>query len=184
MLLRCSPESWLDNHGDALYRVACRSVGDKDLAEDLVQETLISALRSADEYRGDCEERTWLIGILKRRIVDSFRKKARRPQESDVDLRFFDEDLNWRSPNSSWPDSPEELLENAEFIACFESCLEKVPESLAEPFRLREQSGVEAEDICSRMEISTTNLSTRLYRARMLLRKCLEANWFDQGEKR
>jgi RNA polymerase sigma-70 factor (ECF subfamily) len=75
-----SPERWLDDHGDALLGYACARVRDRDAAEDLVQETLLAAWRARASFAGKSSERTWLIGILKHKLADHWRRLAREPR--------------------------------------------------------------------------------------------------------
>lgn len=179
--MRSDASKWLEEHGDVLYRFALARLRDRTLAEDVVQDTLLGALRSADRFEGRSEVRTWLIGILRNKIADHMRKLGR-VQEEPTD-RFFTDRGEWVASPGEWHD-PEGQLTNEEFKRAFAECLGKLPEPLAEAFVLRE---VEEEDygtVCDELAISATNLSTRLYRARMLLRKCLEDNWFAEAVKR
>ncbi len=178
------PTSWLEEHGDILFRCAMRCVNQRELAEDLVQETLVSALKSAQTFESRSSERTWLISILRRRVADHIRKKQRTVQETQHDLEFFDEKAQWKNPNRAWKEDPASYLEDEAFREAFECCLAKMPPQIAEPFMRREIEDQDPEKICSEMEISTTNLSTRLYRARLLLQKCLEAHWFGPRRNR
>ena len=177
------PARWLEQHGDALYRFALARLRDATLAEDAVQETLLGALKNAATFQGRAEERTWLIGILRRKIADHLRRSGRLKEETvDTSEAQFEKNGDWAAPPGEWHD-PEGQLESKEFQAQFQLCLEKLPESLAEAFLLREVEGLDYEKTCDALELSATNLSTRLYRARLLLRKCLEDNWFARGAK-
>jgi RNA polymerase sigma-70 factor (ECF subfamily) len=177
------PTRWLEEHGNALYRFALGRLRDLSLAEDAVQETLLGALKNVGGFEGRAEERTWLIGILRRKIADQLRKAGRLREESvDTAEPAFDKSGRWAAPPGEWHD-PEGQLEKSEFQAQFHMCLEKLPETLAEAFLMREVEGLEYEQVCDQLELSATNLSTRLYRARLLLRKCLEENWFEGGAR-
>lgn len=70
------PEHWLDAHGDALFRFALRRVQNESTAEDLVQETLLAAWSALERRSGESSERTWLVGILKHKIVDHSTRSA------------------------------------------------------------------------------------------------------------
>jgi RNA polymerase sigma-70 factor (ECF subfamily) len=72
-----SPEQWLDEHGDVLYRYALLQFRDEHKAEEAVQETLVAALQSRDRFQGGSSVRTWLIGILKHKVLDQFRRESR-----------------------------------------------------------------------------------------------------------
>lgn len=169
------PSRWLDEHGDVLYRFALGRLRSKEQAEDAVQECLVGALRNAQSFQGRAEERTWLIGILRNKISDQLRRAGR--SKEDVSIEFFSDRGHWVAAPGEWHD-PEASLESQEFQSRFAECMERLPEPLAEAFLLRESEGLEPQNVCDALGISATNLSTRLYRARLLLRQCLETNWF------
>lgn len=165
-----SPESWVDHHGDALLRYALARVVDRSIAEDLVQETLLSAWRGREAFDGGCEPRTWLVAILKRRIADHYRRQGRRretPSDGHLEAAVSEEK----------PAGPE--CEAAEFWAVVSRCAGDLPEHLSRAFRLRTFGEAAPEAICDSEGISRKNLSVRLHRARQLLRRCLESKWFD-----
>ena len=64
------PDKWIDNYADYLYNYAVVRVNDSDLAKDLVQDTFIAALKSAKNFQGKSTERTWLVSILKRKVIE------------------------------------------------------------------------------------------------------------------
>lgn len=187
--LRTDPESWVDDHGDALFRFALARVEKVEIAEELVQETFLAALRSSDKFRGDSQERTWLVSILKRKIIDFFRSKKRdhkvlKDQSVDSWLEsLFDNRGQWKNAPQTWGTQPEDVLETEEFWAVFQNCLNKIPLRMAATFRLRELDNYSAEDVCKELQLSTSNLWVVLHRARMRLWKCLDLNWFN-GEQR
>tara|TARA_R110002049_G_scaffold234002_3_gene407320 strand:- start:4596 stop:5183 length:588 start_codon:yes stop_codon:yes gene_type:complete len=186
--LRTGPDSWVDEHGDVLFRFALARVGKVDVAEELVQETFLAALRAYDQFRGDSQERTWLISILKRKIIDSFRSKkcdSNAPHDQSVDSwleSLFDNRGQWKNAPQTWGVRPEAALETEEFWNMFQNCLNKLPTRMATSFRLRELDNYSAEDICKELQLSTSNLWVVLHRARIRLWKCLDLNWFN-GEQ-
>ena len=184
---RTDPVGWVDEHGDNLFRYAMRHVGKTEFAEDLVQETLVAALGSRDSFSGRSSERTWLIGILKRKIVDHFRRvyRERRLDEdrpsADAASDFFDQAGLWKKNPQRWPTGdPKRILEQREFWDVLHACISKLPDSLAGAFRLRMMEDLQADDVCQVLNITPTNLWARLHRARLLLRRCLERNWFTR----
>jgi len=180
------PAVWLERHGDALYRFARARVGRREAAEDLVQEALLAALRSVDRYRGDSAARTWLLGILRRKIADFYRRERAAGATIEADLAGprdggsspFDARGHWRDAPAKWR-SPEAALDEADFWRVFEGCTSRLPGHLARAFLLREVEGVDVDRLLADLRINAGNLRIRLHRARLLLRACLEKHWFD-----
>ncbi len=185
-----SPEQWLPLYGDVLYRYGVSRVRNSDVAEDLVQETLLAALRAQDNYAGQASEQTWLIGILKHKIIDYFRKLSRdnlhefdeqagtvEGQEND---NYFNQKGSWLIELSTWS-KPEQSFEQEEFFSILEECIERLPVRMSQLFVLRELEGMSSEEICEVLSISTlNNLWVMLSRVRVQLRHCLDINWIKQ----
>ena len=154
----------------------------REAAEDAVQETLLAALAAESSFAGRSNLRTWLTGILKHKIVDTIRRTSReRPLEgvdgeaSVEDLEaLFDETGHWREPPQAWP---EQALQDKQFIAALERCLELLPARTGQVFLMREHLGYETADICKELGITSTHCWVLLYRARVALRDCLEKGW-------
>ena len=178
------PATWLDRYGDVLFRQAVLRVRRRDVAEDLVQETLLAALGARGRFSGQSTELTWMVGILKRKVVDHFRTASRRPvEESDASVGdSFRADGRWSTPLRKWPTDPQTTLEDREFWLVFERCRSKLPDGVAEAFVLREVDDLDRAEICEALGISASNLSVRLHRARQLLRRCLEHHWFSSDK--
>lgn len=181
------PERWVDEHGDCLYRYALTRVRKEEIAEDLVQETLLVAVRTHEKFGGRSTERSWLVGILKNKICDHFRKLGR--ETNFTDLEFFSDEhsdkfdgenywIHERGP-SDWKPEGEEAMKRAEFWQTLQGCLGKLPERVAQVFMLREMDDVPSKEVCETLQISEANLWVMLHRARMALRQCLEMNFFD-----
>lgn len=175
------PSGWLERHGTALYRFARARLGRSETAEDLVQETLLAGLQSFDRFQGRSSERTWLLSILRRKIVDHYRGREPNHEESEnpsrVPIRFFEDDGHWRNPPARWKGA-HEALEDEEFHQVLAQCLERLPGPLAEAFLLREGEMMDVEPVRETLDVSSATLRVRLHRARLLLRECLERNWF------
>ena len=177
-----------NSHRGYLLRVAVLQLRDNDLAEDVVQDTLVAALQGAKGFSGRSSLKTWLTGILKHKIVDAIRRKTREPafavledecQLDDMDA-LFDESGHWDNPPAEWGD-PETALSRSQFMDIMQFCLEKLPANTARVFMMREVMELESDEICKELAITSTNLWVILYRARMALRQCLEQNWFAQA---
>jgi RNA polymerase sigma-70 factor, ECF subfamily len=173
---------WLIEHGDYLYRFALARLRDPHQAEDVVQETLMAAIKSPD-FAGQSSPRTWLTGILKHKIIDAMRKSVREVAAtnlmSDEDANmdeFFDETGHWEDKPMAW-DMPQEALEQKQFLTVLQHCMDKLPAKLATLFMMRDVHETDNEEICKELNITSTNAWVMLYRARMGMRKCLEINW-------
>ena len=173
---------WLNEHGDYLYRFALARLRDAHLAEDVVQETFLAAIKSPS-FAEQSTPRTWLTGILKHKIIDVMRKSQREVvatdlmnEEDDSMDEFFDSTGHWIEPPQAW-DVPDDALEQKQFFGILQACMDKLPKKLATLFLMRDVHETENEEICKELEITTTNAWVMLYRARMSLRKCLEINW-------
>jgi RNA polymerase sigma-70 factor (ECF subfamily) len=180
------PERWLEEHGNSMFNYAMLHLRDTALAEELVQESLVSALRTAGNFAGNASERSWLIAILKHKIIDHIRKVSRQRKYS-ADLeddafvdRNFSDDGHFSPPIKEWVGDPQRALQQKDFQKVLTHCIGGLPERLAQVFTLRELEELETEEICKLLEVSSTNLWVMLHRARLRLRKCLTANWFDE----
>jgi RNA polymerase sigma-70 factor (ECF subfamily) len=166
-------------------RFALLQLRDRSAAEDAVQETLLAAIQGAERFAGHSSVRTWLVGILKHKIVDSIRKSARERATGlgagetgteDLDA-YFESDGHFIEPPGEWR-SPERALEERRFFDALERCLETLPGSTARAFTMRELLGLDTDEICKELRITPSNCWVMLYRARMNLRACLERTWF------
>jgi RNA polymerase sigma-70 factor (ECF subfamily) len=187
---KLNPERWVEEHGDVLFGYALARVRDRQVAEDIVQETLVSAFRARESFSGKSSERTWLVGILKHKIHDYYRKHYRERETLEKtpnpdDERFiegqFDRWSHWKHKPAAWR-SPESALEEKEFWKVLRQCIDALPTRLGDAFSLRVLDGLETDSICKILDITTTNLGVMLHRARISLRRCLEENWFEGGK--
>lgn len=171
-----------------LFRYALLQLRDSALADDAVQETLLAALQSAAGFEGKAGLRSWLIGILKHKIADHWRRSARETGESDFDRPEDDDGLteedffmgngHWNNGPKNWAD-PESALKQQEFWAIYEICQSNLPPKMARVFMLRELVGLEASEVCRETGLSDANYWVTMHRARLRLRECLEIRWFN-----
>ncbi|WFB37203.1 sigma-70 family RNA polymerase sigma factor [Kiritimatiellota bacterium B12222] len=173
------PTRWLADHGDVLFRFALGRVRDPQTAEDLVQDTFLAAMKGSESFSGRSKERTWLIGILKHKIIDHFRKHKRMFLSEDLELKeqdpqeFLDRKGNWTVGQSAWITQPEKAYELKEFWKHLNACLEHLPQQQRQVYILRELEELSADDICESLEMSPSNLWVTLHRARLQLKDCL-----------
>lgn len=178
------PSRWVDEHGDYLFRFCLFRVQDEDLARDLLQETLLAALKSRSAFSGASSERTWLVSILKRKIADHFRQKYRHSWQRLADGSGTDSDFSDEGPAPGhWaaeavpgdPDLlPDEQTERAERIRFLQECIGQLNMPMQELIRMREFDDLPTADICLALGITDNHLWVLLHRARKSLRKCLE----------
>lgn len=182
------PEKWVDEYGDYLYRYAISRLFDPHLAEEIVQETFLAALKSLEGFRGQASIKTWLVGIMKHKIVDHFRKSGREKPYEEVENLYdrepdiFDDRGGWKIGPAKWQGDPEIIREDREFWETFRKCLLMLPKKQVDLFVLREMEGKKTDEICMLLDITPTNLWVMLYRARVSLRKCIEDTWFGERE--
>lgn len=168
-----------------LLRYASLQLRDAAAAEDCVQEALLAALAGQAGFAGRSNLRTWLTGILKHKIVDAIRRQAREPvvQEPGEGLEgsegLFDGRGHWSERPADWGD-PDGALQEAQFFRALELCLARLPARTAQAFMMREHLGLDTSEICKELEITPTHCWVLLYRARMVLRGCLQQTWFGK----
>ena len=176
-----------------LLRFARLQLRDAGAAEDAVQETLLAALTGSHRFESRSSYKTWLISILRNKIIDIIRAQSREitatslagdedGSEAGDELlheSLFDRRGHWKETArpGRWAD-PEASFEQQQFWRVFEACLDHLPEKTARVFMMREFLGFETGEICKETGISASNCWVVLHRARMGLRTCLEDSWF------
>lgn len=169
---------------DALERVArdnlqpllraARAAGlSRDDAYDVVQEVMLVFVQKADQFDGRAKVRTWLFGILFRKVAERRRAYAREEAVDEIDAVVdarFDRAGQWIRP----PRSPAGDLSAGETMAWLAECLEQVPERRRAAFVLREVEQLEPDEVCKVLGVTRNNLGVLLFRARNALRECLE----------
>ena len=184
------PETWVDEFGDYLLGFAMARVRNRAVAEDLVQDTLLAALKTRDRFTGRSSFRTWLTSILKFKIIDHYRAGARTKTFTDLTSFFeetekdtFEETGEWRRREDMpkpWTEEQSKNLDRKDFWKAFNACADRLPDRIRAVFIMREIDQIDSEEICRRMEISRDNFWTIMHRARMALRKCLEGSLFAE----
>jgi RNA polymerase sigma-70 factor (TIGR02943 family) len=183
------PGCWVKLFGDYLFSYALLKVGNREAAEDLVQETFFSAVKSKDTFNGESSEKTWLVAILKNKIIDHYRKKDvlknasgyLAETEEAFSEHFFDRaNGHWRSGSAPqlWAESADSGINTLEFNMVLQACIQKMPLRLAPVFLARFVDDEDAEEICKVHKISPSNYWVIIHRAKVLIRSCLETNWF------
>ncbi len=181
--------AWLADHGDVLWRYAMGRLRNAELAEELIQETLVAGLEGRERFRAECADRTWLLSILRRKMIDHVRRRGREVPAGRYDMPSGDALSEMYSRRGRWridpgPGPGAERADSPEFLADLERCLARIPANLAEVFVMREARAMPSEAICAVMQITLDNLWVRLHRARVLLRRCMAPRWAPGRKER
>lgn len=176
------PETWVDRYSDYLYNYTITRVNDHVVAQDIVSETFLAGLKSKANFKGEASERTWLISILKRKIIDHYRKSNSRKGKAEVRMNYADENSegDWLEERVSDPfdKTAEDTMENEELGLAILNCLDKLNEKQATIFKMKTIEGFDTEAICNEFNITSSNLWVIVHRARKSMADCLEENWF------
>ncbi|MGD8702724.1 MAG: sigma-70 family RNA polymerase sigma factor [Desulfosarcina sp.] len=140
-------------------------------------------------FEGRSSEKTWLFGILKHKLIDHYRKHKSTFLAQDlvddpdnIDA-LFNAKGGWQTRPAHWRTNPGKAHETREFLDHFYRCLSELPQRSADAFVYKEIDGWSTEEICNKLDITANNCWVLLYRARMLLRKCLELVGFSGRQK-
>ena len=178
-------------------RNALLRVRDPDAAEEIVQETFLSALKAREQFSGHSSERTWLMGILKHKVIDHYRQALRAkpidstPLPAETEQPFADSGEwigHWRIPEKlgpvDWGPTPLKDLETKELHQVLQTCLDGLPDRFRQAFVMREIDGIESEKVCQELNITQTNFWVIMHRSRLQLRRCIEKKWGAPRGKR
>lgn len=177
------PEIWVDQHADYLFNYAVARVSDAEIAKDLVQETFMAGLNSSKNFKGDAAERTWLVSILKRKVIDHYRKINSKKGKAEVRMSYSsdsDAEGDWLEQQVADPFSKDgdNVMENEELGMAIQDCMSKLPEKQALVFKMKTIQDMSTEDVCNELGINPSNLWVMIHRARTALMGCLNENWF------
>ena len=178
-----NPNKWIDLYSDYLFNYTISRVSDREIAQDLVQDTFLAALKSMKNFKGEASERTWLISILKRKIIDYYRKINSNKGKAEVRISYNDDsetEGDWLEERVADPfdKTAEDTIQNTELGDAIFNCLSKLPEKQADVFRMKTIEGLETEVICNELNITASNLWVIIHRARTAMAECLKENWF------
>lgn len=168
-----------------LLRFARLQLRNDAWAEDVVSETLLAALSKPQAFAQRSQLKTWLIGILKHKVIDALRLHGREVSASSSDdddtdpLEYlgFKADGHFSQAPTDWG-NPEQDLSSRQFLAVMDACVRQLPANQGRLFLMREWLELSSEEICKELDLTATNLYVQLHRARLRLRECLELNWF------
>lgn len=178
---KLDPNKWVDKYADYLFNYAIVRVNDREVANDLVSETFLAGLNSKDNFLGKATERTWLISILKRKIIDYYRKINSQKGQAEVRIQYSEDENNgdWLEEQvaDDFDRSAEDEMENEELRLAILECLEEINEKQAAIFKMKTIDGADTETVCNEFNITPSNLWVIIHRARTALAACLEKKW-------
>lgn len=177
------PNKWISLYSDYLFNFTISRVNDREIAKDLVQDTFFAGLKSMKNFKGEASERTWLISILKRKIIDHYRKTNSKKGKAEVRMNYnsdTESEGDWLEERVADPfdKTAEDKLENIELGNAIHNCLAKLPEKQATVFKMKTIQGFETEAICNELNITASNLWVIIHRARTAMALCMKKNWF------
>ena len=175
-----NPDKWVEKYADALYAYTMVRVNDVQQAEDIVQNTFLSAWKARETYKGQASEKNWLYAILKNKIVDHFRKQSSsRITLATGEEEIYFEDGHWTGETApkEWDVPLEQPVETKEFYYILDKCKQKLKDIQQSVFVMKYMEDIDSEEICKVLNITTSNYWVLIHRAKLHLRKCLEKNW-------
>lgn len=179
---KLDPNKWVERYADYLFNYAIVRVNDREVANDLVSETFLAGLNSKDNFLGKATERTWLISILKRKIIDYYRKINSQKGQAEVRVQYSEDENNgdWLEEQiaDDFDKSAEDEMENEELRLAILECLDEINDKHAAIFKMKTIDGADTEAVCNEFNITPSNLWVIIHRARTALAACLEKKWF------
>ncbi|HEU5291686.1 MAG TPA: sigma-70 family RNA polymerase sigma factor [Cyclobacteriaceae bacterium] len=187
------PEKWIARYGDYLFSLAMIKTGNREVAQDLVQETFFSAVKGKDTFNGLSSEKTWLTSILNNKVIDYYRKKDVLKDAGNyleaTDESFHEAFFNpapdvyghWRKDTApqAWADDADSAMKRSEFYKILQLCISRMPPKLIPVFVAKYIDEENSEKICKDFGLSSSNYWIMIHRAKVLMRSCLERNWFN-----
>lgn len=183
-----SYEQQIAANRDYLLRFARLQLRNDAWAEDAVSETVLAALAKPQSFGNRSHLKTWLVGILKHKVIDALRQHGREvcvgndtadEQADPLEQIAFRQRNHFAEPPADWG-NPEQDLSSRQFFAVLEACTDKLPPVQGRLFLMREWLELSSDEICKELQITPTNLYVQLHRARLRLRECLDLNWFSR----
>ncbi|MBT8244038.1 MAG: sigma-70 family RNA polymerase sigma factor [Winogradskyella sp.] len=180
---KINPNDWVKRYSDYLFNYTITRVNDRGIAQDLISETFLAGLKSMANFKGEATERTWLVAILKRKIIDHYRKTNSNKGKAEVRMSYnsgSETEGDWLEERVADPfdKTAEDKIENTELGVALHNCLGKLPEKQAKIFKMKTLLNYETEAICNEMDITASNLWVIIHRARTAMASCMEENWF------
>ncbi len=181
-------EQQIADQRDYLLKFARLQLRNEAWAEDAVSEVTLAALAKPHAFDNRSQLKTWLVGILKHKIIDALRQHGREVSQMDthddnnedpLDYLGFKADGHYSEAPAEWG-NPEQQACSKQFFEVLETCANQLPAVQARLFLMREWLELSSEEVCKELGLTSTNLYVQLHRARLRLRECLELNWYGK----
>lgn len=181
--VKLNPDKWVDRYADYLFNFTITRVNDPIMAQDLVSETFLAGLKSAPNFQGKSTERTWLVSILKRKIIDHYRKINSKKGKAEVRMSYLkssDQEGDWLEEQVEDLRNPtiEDDIEQQELGEALNDCIASLPERYATIFVQKTIDKLDTDTICKEHDITASNLWVIIHRARVQLMDCLNSKWY------
>ena len=167
-------EKIVEEHSSFVYNVSYRMMGNPDDAQEVVQDTFLSAYRARDRFRGEAQVTTWLYRIATNAALMRLRKNSHKKEIAQDPLEVYQ-----KIDRADWADAPDKAALNNELSVEIQKGIEELPEDLKIAVVLRDVEGLTNEEAAEALEISVSALKARLHRGRVLLRNIL-ADYISQ----
>jgi len=169
----------VDAYSSPIYRLGLRMLGTPQDAEDVLQNTFINVLTHLSTFEGRSSLSTWLYRIAANEALMLIRKKKPEVNMDDAQAGENDEDL-LPTQFTDWSALPEDELLSGEGKKALDSAIETLPESMRIVFLLRDVEGLSIKETADTLNLTETNVKTRLLRARMFLREQLSTYYGER----
>jgi len=179
--------AWFEDYSDDMFQWAYHKTSSKEIAEDLVQEAFLSAVKGHKHFKQESQPKTWLYSILNHKIIDHYRKKGRSLAVSNEAAQkralnqtdsFFDRKGNWSLSQDAvlWEEDTH-ILDDPEFTETFYFCINDLPEKWRFAIKAKYVLNEEAGYICQELGVTPSNYWQMVHRAKLMLKKCIDKRW-------
>jgi RNA polymerase sigma-70 factor (ECF subfamily) len=170
----------VERHSPTIYNLALRMMNDREEAEEVLQETFLSAFRAVGRFEGRSQLGTWLYRIAYNAALMRLRKRQLPTTSIDEPLQNEEGDLIPRQL-VDWTARPDDILLTGELRGVLDAAAAALPETLRGVFTLRDIEGLSTAETAEVLGLTETNVKVRLHRARLALRERLTSYFTPSG---